>query len=189
MAPSSPRICRRCVTRCCRRSDAAGSDALRTFAQGAFLRRVRGHRVVGGAAHQFWRELAEKVTLISEGDNHRKFGVIVEGFVEVSTNGTGDLSTRSERGRRRNGLPAPERLPRQATVVTLEPTLFLEINSAALGSEFGRSAGALQQGSAGQAPRTPARSQQGARQTGTDRRSGQLFGRIFRGLSQPLELL
>jgi CRP-like cAMP-binding protein len=27
------------------------------------------------------------VTLIREGDNHRKFGVIVDGFVEVSTNG------------------------------------------------------------------------------------------------------
>lgn len=34
-----------------------------------------------------WREVSTKVVLIREGDNNRVFGVIVDGFVEVSVEG------------------------------------------------------------------------------------------------------
>jgi serine/threonine protein kinase len=123
-----------------------------------------------------WRELAEKVTLISEGDHHRKFGVIVEGFVEVSAQGRvicrlgpsevvgemaflhpSDCRVKQRWSRSNRPVPRDQQLcPR---------------------SEFGRSARALQQGAARQAARTPARSQQGARQTGSDGGPRQLFGR------------
>jgi serine/threonine protein kinase len=79
-----------------------------------------------------WRELAEKVTLISEGDNHRKFGVIVEGFVEVSTQGRVICRLGPSEVVGEMAFLHPSDCQRQATVVTLEPTLFLEIHSAAL---------------------------------------------------------
>jgi serine/threonine protein kinase len=79
-----------------------------------------------------WRELAEKVTLISEGDNHRKFGVIVEGFVEVSAQGRVICRLGPSEVVGEMAFLHPSDCQRQATVVTLEPTLFLEIHSAAL---------------------------------------------------------
>jgi hypothetical protein len=79
-----------------------------------------------------WRELSEKVTLIREGDNHRKFGVIVDGFVEVSTNGRVICRLGSSEVVGEMAFLHPTDTLRHATVVTLEPTLFLEINSAAL---------------------------------------------------------
>jgi non-specific serine/threonine protein kinase len=79
-----------------------------------------------------WRELSEKVTLIREGSSSRMFGVIVEGFVEVSLEGRaicrlgpGELVGEAT-------YLHPTDAVRRTTVVTLEPTLFLEINSAAL---------------------------------------------------------
>lgn len=79
-----------------------------------------------------WRELAEKVTLIREGDNHRKFGVIVDGFVEISTEGRVICRLGSSEVVGEMAYLHPGDSRRHATVVTLEPTLFLEINSAAL---------------------------------------------------------
>ncbi|RDE52533.1 MAG: serine/threonine protein kinase [Candidatus Accumulibacter meliphilus] len=79
-----------------------------------------------------WREISEKVTLIREGDNHRKFGVIIDGFVEVSTNGRVICRLGSSDVIGEMAFLHPTNALRHATVVTLEATLFLEINSAAL---------------------------------------------------------
>ena len=79
-----------------------------------------------------WRELSEKVTLIREGENHRKFGVVVDGFVEISTNGRVICRLGASEVVGEMAFLHPTDPRRHATVVTLEPTLFLEINSAAL---------------------------------------------------------
>ncbi len=79
-----------------------------------------------------WRELSEKVTLIREGDSHRKFGVVVDGFVEVSCNARVICRLGSGEVVGEMAFLHPTDTRRQATVVTLEPTRFLEINSAAL---------------------------------------------------------
>ncbi len=79
-----------------------------------------------------WREVAEKVALIREGDTNRIFGFIVTGFVEVSIEGKSlcRLGTGEVVGEMAYLHPNDNK--RAASVVTLEPTLFLEINSAAL---------------------------------------------------------
>ncbi|WP_291992408.1 serine/threonine-protein kinase [Candidatus Accumulibacter sp. ACC003] len=79
-----------------------------------------------------WRELSEKVTLIREGDKHRKFGVIIDGFVEVSSNGRVICRLGSSEVVGEMAFLHPTDTLRHATVVTLETTKFLEINSAAL---------------------------------------------------------
>ncbi|MBE2258531.1 MAG: protein kinase [Candidatus Accumulibacter sp.] len=79
-----------------------------------------------------WRELSEKVTLIREGDNHRKFGVIIDGFVEVSSNGRVICRLGSSEVVGEMAFLHPSDTLRHASVVTLEPTLFMEINSSAL---------------------------------------------------------
>ena len=79
-----------------------------------------------------WRELSEKVTLIREGDHHRRFGIVVDGFVEVSANGRVICRLGSGEVVGEMAFLHPSDSCRQATVVTLEPTLFLDINSAAL---------------------------------------------------------
>ncbi|MEF8713304.1 MAG: serine/threonine-protein kinase [Accumulibacter sp.] len=79
-----------------------------------------------------WRELSEKVTIIREGDNHRKFGVVVDGFVEISINGRVICRLGASEVVGEMAFLHPSDSRRHATVVTLEPTLFLEINSAAL---------------------------------------------------------
>ena len=79
-----------------------------------------------------WREIAAKVTIIHEGHSGRMFGVIVEGFVEVSSEGrvicrlgAGDVVGEM-------AFLHPSDCTRHCSVVTLEGTRFLEINSAAL---------------------------------------------------------
>jgi len=79
-----------------------------------------------------WREVSDKVTLIREGDNNRLFGVIVDGFVEVSIEGKSLCRLGSGEVIGEMAYLHPSDSKRSATVVTLEPTLFLEINSAAL---------------------------------------------------------
>jgi len=79
-----------------------------------------------------WREVSDKVTLIREGDNNRLFGVIVDGFVEVSIEGKSLCRLGSGEVVGEMAYLHPSDTKRSATVVTLEPTLFLEINSAAL---------------------------------------------------------
>jgi CRP-like cAMP-binding protein len=79
-----------------------------------------------------WREVSEKVVLIREGDNNRLFGVIVTGFVEVSVEGRAVCRLGAGEVVGEMAYLHPSDTKRSATVVTLEPTLFLEINSAAL---------------------------------------------------------
>ena len=71
-------------------------------------------------------------TLIREGDHHRRFGIVVDGFVEVSANGRVICRLGSGEVVGEMAFLHPSDSCRQATVVTLEPTLFLDINSAAL---------------------------------------------------------
>lgn len=79
-----------------------------------------------------WREVQGNVALIREGEKSRFFGVIVSGSVEVSVDGRAlcRLGTSEPVGEVAYLHPASDQ--RHATVVTLEPTLFLEINAAAL---------------------------------------------------------
>lgn len=79
-----------------------------------------------------WREVSTKVVLIREGDNNRVFGVIVDGFVEVSVEGRSLCRLGAGEIVGEMAYLHPSDSTRSATVVTLEPTLFLEINSAAL---------------------------------------------------------
>jgi non-specific serine/threonine protein kinase len=79
-----------------------------------------------------WRELSAKVTLIREGDSGRMFGVIVKGFVEVSADGRAICRLGAGEVLGEMAFLHPTDTTRRSTAVTLEPTLFLEINSAAL---------------------------------------------------------
>jgi serine/threonine protein kinase len=79
-----------------------------------------------------WREISGKVVLIKEGDKHRSFGVVIRGFVEVSVEGRSLCRLGSGEVVGEMAYLHPSDTKRMATVVTLEPTLFLEINSSAL---------------------------------------------------------
>ncbi|MEI7612077.1 MAG: serine/threonine-protein kinase [Betaproteobacteria bacterium] len=79
-----------------------------------------------------WREVSDKVALIREGDNNRLFGVLVSGFVEVSVEGRSICRLGAGEVIGEMAFLHPSDSMRSATVVTLEPCLFLEINSAAL---------------------------------------------------------
>ena len=79
-----------------------------------------------------WREVAAKVALIREGEENRLFGVIVDGFVEVSIGGNAICRLGAGEVVGEMAYLHPTENKRSATVVTLEPTFFLEINSAAL---------------------------------------------------------
>ncbi len=79
-----------------------------------------------------WREVASKVVLIREGDNSRTFGLIVDGFVEVSVEGRALCRLGAGEIVGEMAYLHPSDNKRHATVTTLEPTLVLEINSAAL---------------------------------------------------------
>ncbi|MDR0578375.1 MAG: protein kinase [Candidatus Accumulibacter sp.] len=79
-----------------------------------------------------WREVAEKVALIREGDSHRLFGVVIHGFVEVSIEGKSLCRLGAGEVIGEMAYLHPSDPKRSATVVTLEPTLFLEVNSSAL---------------------------------------------------------
>jgi len=79
-----------------------------------------------------WREVSEKVVLIREGDKNRFFGVIIKGFVEVSVGGKSICRLSAGEVVGEMSYLHPSDTTRSSTVVTLEPTLFLEINSAAL---------------------------------------------------------
>jgi serine/threonine protein kinase len=79
-----------------------------------------------------WREISEKVTLIREGENNRVFGIVVDGFVEVSTEGRVICRLGAGEVVGEMAFLHPESDMRHSSVVTLEPTRFLEINSSAL---------------------------------------------------------
>lgn len=79
-----------------------------------------------------WREVAANVALICEGTNSKVFGIIISGCVEVSVGGKAlcRLGPGEPVGEVAFLHPASDL--RHATVVTLEPTLFVEINASAL---------------------------------------------------------
>ncbi len=79
-----------------------------------------------------WRKVVPQVALIREGDKNRIFGIVVEGFVEVSMAGQALCRLGAGEVIGEAGYLHPSRDERSATVVTLEDTLFLEINAAAL---------------------------------------------------------
>lgn len=79
-----------------------------------------------------WRNVSPNVAIIREGENNKMFGIILEGCVEVSIEGRAlcRLGASEPIGEMAYLHPASDQ--RHATVVTLEPTLFLEINASAL---------------------------------------------------------
>ncbi|MBS1139486.1 MAG: Cyclic nucleotide-binding:Protein kinase [Proteobacteria bacterium] len=79
-----------------------------------------------------WREVSPNVALIRQGERNRFFGVIISGSVEVSIDGKAlcRLGPSEPVGEVAYLHPASDQ--RCSTAVTLEPTLFLEINAAAL---------------------------------------------------------
>ncbi|MGE5384734.1 MAG: protein kinase domain-containing protein [Betaproteobacteria bacterium] len=79
-----------------------------------------------------WRDMAAGVALIREGEHSRVLGLIISGFVEVSIGG--QVLCRLGPGEviGEAAFLHPTDSERHATVVTLEPTRFLEINAAAL---------------------------------------------------------
>ena len=79
-----------------------------------------------------WREVSGKVVLIREGDRNRLFGVLISGFVEVSVGGKSICRLGAGEVVGEMAYLHPSTTLRSCSVVTLETTLFLEINSAAL---------------------------------------------------------
>lgn len=79
-----------------------------------------------------WREIAPNVALIREGGNSKLFGIIISGCVEISIAGKALCRLAAGEPVGEVAFLHPSSDLRHATVVTLEPTLFLEINAAAL---------------------------------------------------------
>lgn len=79
-----------------------------------------------------WRTISPGVTLIREGDHNKLFGIIVSGSVEVSIDGRVLCRLAAGEPVGEVAFLHPSSDLRLATVVTLEPVLFLEINAAAL---------------------------------------------------------
>lgn len=79
-----------------------------------------------------WREIAARVSLMTEGDEDRRFGVVVSGMVEVSTGGK--VLRRLGPGEVVGEMAYlhPTKPVRTSDVITVEPTVFLEVNAAAL---------------------------------------------------------
>ncbi len=83
-----------------------------------------------------WRQVAENTMILREGEDERKFGILVEGHVEVSLEGKkiyvlgpgepmGELAYL-------DACPDAEPGKNSMTVVTLTPVTYLEVNPAAL---------------------------------------------------------
>lgn len=79
-----------------------------------------------------WREIAGGVAFIREGETSDTLGVIVSGCVEVSINGKALCRLGPSEPVGEAAYLHPKSKLRHATVVTLEPTLFLEIHASAL---------------------------------------------------------
>ena len=79
-----------------------------------------------------WRQIQDRVALIQEGEDNQMLGIIINGFAEVSIEGRSlcRLGPGEIVGEMTYLHPSDSK--HSATVVTLEPTLFLEINGAAL---------------------------------------------------------
>jgi len=79
-----------------------------------------------------WRQIAPRVAIIREGQTNRMFGIVVEGFVEVSIAGAALCRLGAGEVIGEVAYLHPSKDERSASVVTLENTLFLEINAAEL---------------------------------------------------------
>jgi len=79
-----------------------------------------------------WRQIAPRVAILREGEINRVFGMVVEGYVEVSIAGRTLCRLGVGEVIGEVAYLHPTRDERSATVVTLENSLFLEINAAAL---------------------------------------------------------
>jgi eukaryotic-like serine/threonine-protein kinase len=79
-----------------------------------------------------WRQLAPNVAIVREGERNKIFGIIINGCVEVSIDGRSlcRLGPGEPVGEVAFLHPASDM--RSATAISLEPTLFLEINASAL---------------------------------------------------------
>jgi serine/threonine protein kinase len=79
-----------------------------------------------------WREISARMVLIQEGETGNTFGVIVSGLVEVSISGKAICSLGAGEVVGEMAFLCPSDKTRRATVITLEKTLFLDINTPAL---------------------------------------------------------
>jgi len=79
-----------------------------------------------------WRQIAPQVAIIREGEANRLFGMLIEGYVEVSIAGRSLCRLGAGEVIGEVAYLHPTRDERSATVVTLENSLFLEINASAL---------------------------------------------------------
>ncbi|MFZ1244354.1 MAG: serine/threonine-protein kinase [Azonexus sp.] len=79
-----------------------------------------------------WREVLPNVALIRQGDRNKFFGIILSGSVEVSIDGKVLCRLGPSEPIGEVAYLHPTNDLRHSTVVTLEPTHFLEINAAAL---------------------------------------------------------
>ncbi|MDP3539875.1 MAG: serine/threonine-protein kinase [Azonexus sp.] len=79
-----------------------------------------------------WRQVSPNVAIICEGERNKMFGIIISGCVEVSIEGKALCRLGPSEPIGEVAFMHPANDQRFATVVTLEPTLFLEINASAL---------------------------------------------------------
>ena len=79
-----------------------------------------------------WREILPNVAIIREGERNKFFGIIVNGSVEVSIEGKALCRLGRSEPVGEVSYLHPSSDQRCSTAVTLEPTLFLEVNAAAL---------------------------------------------------------
>jgi len=79
-----------------------------------------------------WRQIAPQVAVIREGEANRIFGILIDGYVEVSIAGRALCRLGAGEVIGEVAYLHPTLDERSATVVTLEDSLFLEINASAL---------------------------------------------------------
>ncbi|WP_412479324.1 protein kinase domain-containing protein [Azonexus sp. IMCC34839] len=79
-----------------------------------------------------WREVSANVAIIREGENSDTFGIVISGCVEVSIAGKALCRLGAGEPIGEVTYLHPKSDLRHATVTTLEPTLFLEVNASAI---------------------------------------------------------
>ena len=74
-----------------------------------------------------WRRVEAKVTVVREGDSDQRFGMVIEGKVEASVGGRKIAELGEEKC---SGACPPDSLEHKhmVTIVTLEPTSYIEFN-------------------------------------------------------------
>lgn len=79
-----------------------------------------------------WREVSSNVVLVREGEPSSLLGIIISGCVEISIDGRTLCRLGPSEPIGEVAYLHPKDKQRHATAITLEPTLFLEVNAAAL---------------------------------------------------------